>query len=299
MGRGHSGSTVLDALLGNAESIESIGELVSGLERETEICSCGKAYRRCGFWLRVIAEFRKKSEINIELGASLMRRQAHIRRFTKYIIARPNSQDVQVLKQINNAIFASLQKASGKKCIVDSSKEHTRALFLMRFMPNVKIIHLVRNPKGILASTLYRVKEGKGFKFLRRRYFSPRMTGFYMALTSVNWVIGCLIAEIVKLYDPGRVIRLRFEDLCHDTRNEMERIAKFIGHDISQVITNIESGQEMSIGHNIGGNMMRKSGRFKFDPNAEKKRFLPYRYKILANLITWPFMLLYGYHMTR
>ena len=40
MGRGHSGSTMLDLMLGNHEKIHSVGELTSGFRRRSEKCSC-------------------------------------------------------------------------------------------------------------------------------------------------------------------------------------------------------------------------------------------------------------------
>ncbi|MCF8095788.1 MAG: hypothetical protein K9J79_10570 [Desulfobacteraceae bacterium] len=36
-GRGHSGSTMLDGMIGNADGVESVGELVSGMGRYEEI----------------------------------------------------------------------------------------------------------------------------------------------------------------------------------------------------------------------------------------------------------------------
>jgi len=53
----------------------------------------------------------------------------------------------------------------------------------------------------------------------------------------------------------------------------------------------------MSIGHNIGGNMMRNKGNFIFDPKAGKRRPLPWEYKFITRLICWPFLLMYGYKL--
>ena len=56
MGSGHSGSTILDILLGNSARIESVGELLAGLKRaEREICSCGIEMADCPFWRGVRA----------------------------------------------------------------------------------------------------------------------------------------------------------------------------------------------------------------------------------------------------
>lgn len=44
MGRGHSGSTVLDTILGNSYEIESVGEFVAGCVSYNRSCSCGKEF---------------------------------------------------------------------------------------------------------------------------------------------------------------------------------------------------------------------------------------------------------------
>ena len=59
MGRGHSGSTILDIILGSSAAVESLGELVSGLGRcaAGEQCSCGSPMRECVFWCEVRRRF--------------------------------------------------------------------------------------------------------------------------------------------------------------------------------------------------------------------------------------------------
>lgn len=297
MGRGHSGSTVLDAMLGNAEDLESVGELVSGLEREGEVCSCGTPFHECKFWSQVRKGFERRLSLSLREGADLLRRQAHVAKLFETFLARPNSSEVQTLTEVNKTIVEAVLQAAGKKCMVDSSKEHTRAFFLLRFLPNAKIIHLVRNPEGILSSDLFRMRSGNGYKFLRRKFSGQRLAFFFMMLSCMNWVAGNFIAEIIRQLAPERVLRLRYEDLCAFPRSALERIQSFIGYDLSSVIEAVESGQRMSIGHNIGGNMMRKSGSFVFDPKAGKRRPLPKSYKLMARLITWTFLLIYGYKL--
>src|SRR5262245_54968891 len=54
MGRGRSGSTILDILLGNSSQIESVGELVFALSRaDRDRCSCGLMLSHCFFWRQV------------------------------------------------------------------------------------------------------------------------------------------------------------------------------------------------------------------------------------------------------
>jgi len=297
MGRGHSGSTVLDALLGNGFDVHSVGELVSGVGNYVEeICSCGAQLTECSFWIRVRALFEQRSDTGWDKAARLSLSQANVKNFVASLTASRNSNWVKELLQITKDMLAAISEVSGKNTLVDSSKEHTRGLFLMRFLPNSKIIHLVRNQEGVLSSYYYRMRQGGPFKFLRVNYYPKRLTFIALGLVCVSWVVGNFLAEAVRMYDKSRFMRIRYEDLCSDPRRELERIENFIGCDLQSVIESIESNLAMQVGHNIGGNEMRFQTNFVFDPNARIRRFLPWPYKIMARIISWPLMLYYGYN---
>src|SRR5690606_16000712 len=142
---------------------------------------------------------------------------------------------------------------AGARYLIDSSKEVTRGLFLARHLPHTRIIHLVRNPEGIIASNLHRVRTGVGFKFLRHTFKNPALTPVYLALSSLGWMVGNVLAEIVKMIARGRVLRIRYEDLCGDAPTELRRIAAFTGIDLADVVQGVSRGNEFPMGHQIGG----------------------------------------------
>ena len=53
VGRPHSGSTILDILLGNGREVQGIGQLVSGMGKPDDLCACGCAIADCPFWRAV------------------------------------------------------------------------------------------------------------------------------------------------------------------------------------------------------------------------------------------------------
>src|SRR5215218_1700745 len=134
MGRGHSGSTILDILLGGGAAVESVGELVSGLRRYDgkERCACGRPMRGCPFW----AEVRRRFEAEGHLWEDLVRESG-----------------------------AAISAAAGKPHVLDSNKETARGLFLLKYLPEARVVHLVRDPRGIAQSHRWRIREGRGFKF--------------------------------------------------------------------------------------------------------------------------------------
>lgn len=298
MGRGHSGSTVLDGLLGNGGDVESVGELVSGIGRHREeICSCGVNFLECDFWKQVRSEYESESNIPWDQAAAISVSQAHIGKFVKTMTASKDSLWVQNLRNLTNGIVNAISRVSGKCFVVDSSKEHTRALFLARFMPNSKIIYLVRNPEGVLSSYYYRIRKGRPFKFLRRHYYPNHLTFLALLITAISWTAGNILAEIVAVHAPQRVIRVRYEDLCENPERELLRLEKFIGCNLRPTIEAVKKNWPIDIGHNIGGNEMRMSRTFIFDPKARQRRFLPMTYKIMARINTWPLMLRHGYSL--
>jgi hypothetical protein len=172
MGRGHSGSTILDILLGSSAAIESIGELVSGAADPTHVCSCGATPTNCTFWSRVRAEV-EACGIDYWALARASRAQAHVRHLSATAIARPGaSPDLDRLARHTAALAESICAASGKPHMLDSGKEPSRALFLLKFLPESRIIHLVRDPRAVLATYYRRLARGETIQFLRHPYQS-------------------------------------------------------------------------------------------------------------------------------
>lgn len=305
MGRGYSGSTILDLLLGNAENVESVGELLSGMGRLDRQCSCGAKIKDCSFWAKVRTYTEKEITLVCKKKwneiVKLSHYFGHLYRFPCIIFSKvwPRRKLLEEYKLETVAIFNSIAKVAVSKVVVDSSKEVTRGLFLALFLSNVRIIHLIRNGEQILASNLWRMKNGEGFKFLRRKWDAKHFHGLFLILSSINWVIGNLLAELAKIFVPDRVIQVRYEDLCEKPEEVLKQIGAFIDCDMNFVISAVKNNKPMKIGHNIAGNRIRMRKTFKFIPNPNSRlHLLPKRYRILFRIIAWPLMMRYGYRLS-
>lgn len=298
MGRGHSGSTVLDALLGNAGDAVGVGELVAGMLRYTELCSCGRSIEECAFWEEVRRRLESESGIPWSEAARRIQAQAHLRRFPATLTGSAESADVRELDAANRAIMVAISGVAGVDVIVDSSKELTRALFLAKHDPEARIVHLVRSPHAVLASLAHRIDTGRGFSFLRRRYRARALQPLFMTMAAAGWMIGNVLGELVARIAPGRVLRVRYEDLCEHTGETLRQIGEFADLDLSRVVTAVESGSRLALGHKLAGNQMLREGSFKFEPGRVAGRSLSRPYGILASIITWPLLLRYGYTAT-
>jgi hypothetical protein len=291
MGRGRSGSTVLAELLGHADDLQNVGELVS---RMTGACGCGEPFSECGFWQQVQTAYERKAGANWERDRTLLQKQAYLPHFPSTWLARRNEATVQELRTINLAFIDAITNVASKTAVVDASKELTRALFLMRHLPDTKFVHIVRRPESTVASYRDRIKRGN-IRFLRREYRSGFLDCLFLALIASSWVVGNLLAELIRLLSPARVLRVRHEDLCENPVRELRRLEKFLEFSLSTLIDTVEQERPMQVGHIIAGSYRMRSGTFILERTTNKGVHLPWLYRIMVRAIAWPLMLVYGY----
>lgn len=292
MGRGHSGSTVLDGLLGSLPDVESVGELVSGLSRADAVCSCGAEFADCPYWRAVVTRFETDATCSWSDAASTIVTYSHVRWFLHFLAGDLTAIADRYIER-SRGVLHSVSSVAGKRLVVDSSKEPTRAFLLAR--AGAKIIHLIRDPRDILESNYWRLRSGRGFRYLRRTYHGRRFTGLFLALSAVSWLAGSWLAAIVRRAAPERFLRVKFEDLCSDPRRELGRIGAFLGTDVQLLIEAVEQHRPLSIGHNLGGNHMRHQKTFIFQTPSRNGRELPRRYRWMPAVLCWPTRANYGY----
>ena len=70
----HTGSTLLDMILGNLPNVIGLGEIFKGFhDKFEEVCSCGQKVENCDFWGEILSQInsdesmdmRKKYEVKI------------------------------------------------------------------------------------------------------------------------------------------------------------------------------------------------------------------------------------------
>jgi hypothetical protein len=302
MGRGHSGTTVLDSILGNGNEILSVGELISAMGNwEKRFCSCGDSVYKCPFWKQLVNNFENLQKRSWEKSSKILWEQANLSQLLKTLfISRSNSWTKSILK-LNDDILNSIFKVSnGKSIIVDSSKEPTRAIFLSRFSSNAVIIHLVRHPEGVLSSYYDRIKRRNWpMTILRITYNPSKLIFTTMMIITLGWVVGNLLNEIPFIRSKKKCIRIRFEDISNNPVNELKKIENLIKSKLDNVVEKVENVSPMLIGHNIGGDDMRLISPFIFDKKANKRHNLPMIYRIMCRLLAWPLLLRYKYNIFR
>jgi hypothetical protein len=297
MGRGHSGSTILDILLGGGAAVESVGELVSGLEwyEAGTRCACGAAMRDCPFWTEVRRRFEALGHDWAEL-ARASRRQTDVRRWLPTRLAGRDDPGLRRLAATTRALAEAIAGTSGKPHVLDSNKEVARGLFLLRYLPEARVVHLVRDPRGIQRSHYWRLRDARGFLFMRRQFSGRRTAPFLLLLAAASWTVGNVLGELTRRAAPDRVLRLRYEDLRDDPAGAVRAIGAAFGLPVEDVVERLERGEPFPVGHNVGGNHIRRQGAVRFDREAERARPPLPRWAERATLaLCWPLMRRYGY----
>ncbi len=251
-GNGHSGSTLLDIILGNGENCFSVGELSfiirDGLEEE--YCSCNIQIKSCEFWTEVfdlwsksrISDFKqyKRSRHKYERNATFLR--------TLMNSIFP-TREFKVYKINTELLFDAIHKVSGANVIIDSSKSPQR-IAVLRGNLNIKVIHLCREFKGVLNSAKHAMK--KDIKKGIEADSNARRT----SKTLVDWVLTNLLCSIFKIGVPTK--KLKYKDYIQ----KPEKFKEF--HPAFAKIVNQHS---FSAEHMIAGNHIRLKKDIKIDPN--------------------------------
>lgn len=280
LGRGHNGSTVFNLLLGNHPDIESVGEFSSGFQRGIEEkCSCGSNFHECKLWSQVLTNLNKNPDwIGVNDYSNMLNYLDQFYRLPQVFtgLFLPEWVYNQYIP-MSRLLFKEVTKVSNTTSLVDSSKELSRATFLISNFPEkTRIIYLVRDGRAMIWSFLKRFKMSGHIKIMGKRR-KMRAEIFVVLYTILSLVFSQIHTAILKFQHPDKILTVKFENLYNNPAEEFDRIGSFVGKDFSNIAAKIKSGGKFSIGHNIGGNSMRysKEGTFVFKPDDSWKEQLP------------------------
>jgi hypothetical protein len=159
-GSGRSGSTLLERTLGEMPGFVNVGELIDLFRRvapRNERCGCGRPFADCPFWARVGAEAFGGWDAGLLASThQLQRRVARQRHLPRLLAARFADQGFRDALTRYGAIYARVYRAiaaqAGASYVVDASKWPVQALALFRAGLDMRVIHLVRDVRGVAHS---------------------------------------------------------------------------------------------------------------------------------------------------
>ena len=174
MSASHSGSTLLTLLLAAHPEIATIGEtsaVTANGSGDTGLCSCGVKLRQCSFWEQVCNRMAARGVDARAADFSTEFRIPKSRSADRLLRAEYRGRSFETLRDLllscspawrargktilatNVALVESVREVCGARVFLDSSKEPHRLKFLLRAPSlSVKVIHLVRDGRGVAAS---------------------------------------------------------------------------------------------------------------------------------------------------
>ena len=191
-GSSHSGSTLLDLLLGSHSAVESVGEakkipelLSRAAAGDSPLCTCQAELLRCPLWGEILTR---------DLG------------------------DLKRDAAANADLFKLILEKQGKSVVLDSSKTLGRALLLARsglFAP--VFVHLVRDSRAVVFSS-------------KRKRMRQKSRGHGTFEIARGWQkLNARIPRRIGQKTAWPLLRVRYEDFTENPKSVLEKILAAAG----------------------------------------------------------------------
>lgn len=293
IGAGRSGSTVLDTVLGNHPRLESVGELINVARSgwlNNEYCACGQRANDCPYWNAVRQEWATR--IGRDDPSAYRNLQLSFERLRNWpTLWRRNDSAFQQYADQTLALYQSIRAVSGKTMIVDSSKQGSRAYALSKIAGlELRLLHLVRDGRGVAWSLQksYQKDERAGVQ----RHIPPRP----IWRTALFWLLSNIQAGwLRRRLPPAQSHRVRYEDFVTQPAQVLTDLGGWLGLDFEPVLTALNQGTALPVGHTIAGNRVRMAGQIRLKPDTEWQECMPARDRRIFELLAGWQLRQYGY----
>lgn len=210
-GMGHNGSTVLDLILDRSEGLLSVGQLNNLLAPQDP--REDPDTRRAEFWRAVLSRLDTGEQAElIARNRGVLKEKAF---FQHWLL--PSQR--RAYAAINQKVIDAVVDESRSRCIVDSSKNISRAIGLLPLRGHrLLVVHLIRDVRGFVNSHNLRRRESGS----RQQYFIPTMM----------WFVKNVLASVVLRTLAQEFITLKYEDMLADPEGAFAALEEFIGENL-------------------------------------------------------------------
>jgi hypothetical protein len=288
-GSGRSGSTLLERALGEIPGFVNVGELIDLFRRDAsraQRCGCGLHFADCEFWggtgERAFGGWGSPRTAEIHpLQRRVARQRAMPALAALPLAGRGFRADAARYGACYAALYQAICEQAGAGRVVDASKWPVQALALWRGGIDVRVIHLVRDVRGVAHS-------------LTKRDRKP-------AATAARWVLHESQAALLRRCGPP-FTRVRYEDFVRAPRHTVQTALAELG--LADPAPRLDHLSDTHItlrpSHGIHGNPSRwQHGEIALRPDETWRQRMPRRDRILVTAIGLPFLLRYGWRPGR
>jgi hypothetical protein len=284
------GSTILGLLLGQLPGFLGIGEVAQTWLRgpvENDVCSCGERFSDCPFWRSVGAELGGWDRFDGPRVLALQSRVERLRHVPAHHLLRVAHgfrRDLEAYAELMVPLYAALQRVTGCRWIVDTSKKPGTYYSLASGTGlDLRLVHLVRDPRGVA--------------------YSWSKSGSVMATNSAvestkQWMASnVLYALLERRHVPRHLIR--YEALVQDPERHVRELLEWLGEPAAPGTLDFLDGRGFTPRetHMIAGNPFVRHRRepFVLREDDEWRARLPAPTRRLVAALAWPGLLAYGY----
>lgn len=306
---GHSGSTLLDLLIGTLSDVVSTGELIwlpwqvwrDGKQctatPKQDICTCLKTFRECSVWSSVLRNISRQSGLDIFnnpliYNISFLRHKKYTSGMSyKYRILRKlmktaiiynkvwmtdmvlNTQRESIFNTL--ILYDSIAETLKTPFIVDSSKDILRTYAIWKQRPeDISVVLLYKDAKSYAASGKHWNSEAPIEKRLKEWLHIYQNS--YVSI--LHKMVGC------------NILCVKYDDLAREPEMVRNTLANFIGTDCADSNFKINT-KDM---HIVAGNPMRFKGiidikyddRWRLELNSEEIKLAEQYEQQMQNLIS-------------
>ncbi|MGI8576932.1 MAG: glycosyltransferase [Nocardioidaceae bacterium] len=231
-GSGRSGSTLLERALGAIPGFVNVGELIDLSRRvadNDELCGCGVTFSTCPFWTGVgrRAFGGWMDEVVTEL-ATLQSRVARQRHLPRLLVPAAGGQswrtDIARYRRLYVDIYRAIvdDDEGSAQYVVDASKWPAQALALSGQEIDLRVIHLVRDARGVTHSMHKR-------DVTRPHSVHPELMASSGAVAAAaRWTLTQTEIDLLRLTGLP-MTRMRYEDFVSNPRSAMDTALRELG----------------------------------------------------------------------
>jgi hypothetical protein len=294
VGKGRSGSTLLDQMLGSTQGWFSAGELFRLWDwgvRDHVACACGAPVPRCPVWSAVLAEVGIGSG-DVDEVLSWRDDALTWRSAPRVLVGRPGP-EARAWNALMGRTYGAIRAATGAEVVVDSSKWPTNPGILGTVGGiDPHVVHLVRDPRAVAHS------------WRRRKRFQDRdaeMPRFSAASSALSWDAKNLAALATRRRRTASSwTTVRYEDLAAAPAETLDTILAACSRG-SDRRPRLERG-ELVVGelHTIGGNPSKGANtHLSISADHEWRSGISPRTEAITTFLCAPLMWRFGYRVRR
>ena len=255
LGWGHSGSTLIDKIIGSSKKVFSLGEFIfldfyAKRIQHTKVlrpfvCTCEQEFSDCRYW-GAVKECVELSSRRVVYDESHRDRLAWVARYVWAILTgRKTRSNEETLGDDEDILRCALLNAPpGTKYLLDSSKDFARFARL-KLMRDVEVfpVFLIRDVRAVAHSYVKRERQALGLN--RMSYLGA----------AIRWVFVNTMSQILLWVSRSTYVRVSYDQFCTDPGRVVSHLNMTMGLDISpdHFVEDVNSTEY----HNVGGNLVR------------------------------------------